>query len=153
MTKETNAPAAVAAAPRTLQEQIAIAQARLNKLLAKQNTVEILNKVAAGDTATFSYGRAEKARVLSGVIAAVGDVTDERGRVTRQALVKVGEGLDETSYKVRVADIQTLNGEGFSPGSTEDEGEEAADEAEGEASEGDAADPFAEDASDPLAAN
>lgn len=68
MTEQVNA-----AAPKTLAEQIEVAQTRLNKLLRKQQVQEILNSVGVGDTASFRFGRGEKARDLSGVIAAVGD--------------------------------------------------------------------------------
>lgn len=120
-TPATEAPAEVAAAPKTLDEQIAIVQARLNKLLAKKNSVAILESVKAGDEATFNYGRGEKVRKLTGTISAVGDRTDERGRVSRLAVVSVGEGLDTEQFRIRVQDILTLNGEGFDPGATDND--------------------------------
>lgn len=104
MTDQVNA-----AAPKTLDEKIAAAQDRLNKLLRQQQVQEILNSVGVGDTATFRFGRGEKARDLSGVISAVGD-KDVAGRSTRMARVTVGEGLDAESYQIRVADILTING-------------------------------------------
>lgn len=144
MAKQDNTPATEnAAAPKTLQEKLADAQARVAKLQAQINTQEILNSVKAGDTATFNYGRSDTARVLDGVITAVGDKTDERGRVTRLAIVSVGEGLDIETYKVRVADILTINGED-APASEADEADEAADEApEAPAADEAAEDPFA----------
>lgn len=141
---ETAAAETVAAAPRTLQEQLEAAQARVDKIKAAINTQEILQSVKAGDTATFTYGRAEKVRELSGTVVAVGDRTDERGRATRIAVINSGEGLDIEQYKVRVADILTLNGEGFAGASVEDEA--PADDAAPEAPEADAdagEDPFA----------
>lgn len=128
MTDQVNA-----AAPKTLSEKIAAAQDRLNKLLRQQQVQEILNSVGVGDTATFRFGRGEKARDLNGVISAVGDV-DVAGRSTRMARITVGEGLDATDYKVRVADILTINGENAPVAEPDEEDAETADapEAEGE---------------------
>ena len=132
-----------AAAPKTLQEQIDAAQARLNKLLRKQQVENILNSVGAGDVAAFRFGRGDKARDLTGVVAAVGDETNALGRKTRMARITVGEGLEAESFKVRVADILQINGEAAPVA-------EADDEEEGdEAPEGDASDAAGED---PLAA-
>ena len=121
MTDQVNA-----AAPKTLNEKIEAAQERLNKLLRQRQVQEILNSVGVGDTASFRFGRGEKARDLSGVIAAVGDV-DVAGRSTRMARITVGEGLDAETYKVRVADILSINGEA-APVAEPDE-EDAADDA------------------------
>lgn len=121
-----------AAAPKTLQEQIDAAQARLNKLLRKQQVENILNSVGAGDVASFRFGRGDKARDLTGVVAAVGDETNALGRKTRMARITVGEGLEAESFKVRVADILQINGEAapVAEADDEDEGDEAADTSE-----------------------
>lgn len=121
MTDQVNA-----AAPKTLSEKIAAAQDRLNKLLRQQQVQEILNSVGVGDTATFRFGRGEKARDLSGVISAVGD-KDVAGRSTRMARVTVGEGLDAESYTIRVADILTINGESAPVAEPDEEDAETAD--------------------------
>lgn len=117
-----------AAAPKTTAEKLAEAEARVAKLRAQLNTENILNSIAAGDVVTFKYGRKE-VLTLEGVVFAQGPRTDERGRVSRIALIDVGEGIDAQRYTVRVQDILSINGDA-APVSDEAEADEAADAAD-----------------------
>ncbi len=113
-----------AAAPKTIAEKLAEAQARVAKLQSQLNTENILNSIAQGDTVTFNYGRKE-VKELTGVVFAQGPRVDERGRTSRIALVDVGEGIEATRYTIRVQDILSINGEG-APVSDADEAEDNA---------------------------
>lgn len=89
------------AAPKTLEEQLVIAQARVASLQAKISAAAVLNNIAAGNEVEFAFGRGEKARTLTGTVSAVADT--ENGKV---AIVVCDAGtIDQQQYKVRVADV------------------------------------------------
>lgn len=104
---DTTAPATVAS--RSLADRIAAAKATLAKLEKLQRTEEVRRNLKAGDTVTFTYGRAEKARTLTGNVRGVGDVEVGKG-TQRVALIETGEGLDIQTLRVNVSAILTING-------------------------------------------
>ncbi len=73
------------------------AQAALDVLLARKANEDKLSALKVGDTVTVKYGRAEKARNLTGNIIARDDET---------LAVQVGEGLDIQIVKVSVSAVQ-----------------------------------------------
>lgn len=85
---------------RSLAQKIEATRALLAKYLALENSLAQINNVEVGDDVTFKFGRAEKARNISGKIIAIGDT--EQGRIVA---VQTGEGLDVKTVKVRAADI------------------------------------------------
>jgi hypothetical protein len=91
---------AVAAAPRSLQERLEAARALVAKYEAQINSEAQINNVQVGDDVSFTFGRADRARILTGVVSAVAD-TD----TGRMAAVTVGSGLDVEIKKIRAADI------------------------------------------------
>lgn len=82
-------------------EDLAKAQARLDKLVTERDNRAKLETIAAGASVTFDYGRGEKRRTLTGVVVAVGD--DDKG--TRMLAVAVGEGINVETYKIRAVDV------------------------------------------------
>lgn len=121
MAKETPA---VAAAPKTTAELLALARARVAKLEQRETTENVLNGIEAGNAVTFRFGRnipertnkagdtvpARSARILSGTVLGVQDVTDpETGAITNKIIkVQAGEGFDADTYKVNARDITSV---------------------------------------------
>jgi hypothetical protein len=120
MTEVTNV---VVRAKKTNAEKLVIALAAVDTLRALIAKDAILNNVFAGNEVEFTFGRAEKARVLRGIVSAVKEPTEESPR--KLALVRINVGtFEEQSLKVAVTDI------------TRNFTAEAADEAEGDQVEG-----------------
>jgi hypothetical protein len=117
--------------PKTLEERLTSARALVAKIEGQIRERDMLNNVQEGDRVTFSYGRAEKTRELSGTVLSIRD--DEK--MGRQALIQSGEGFDIQNYKVRVADILT--------NVTADERNASEAEVEADQTEGTDADPLA----------
>lgn len=82
-------------------EDLAKAQAKLDKLLTERDNRAKLDTLGAGASVNFEYGRGEKRRVLSGIVVAAGD----DGKGTRMLAVAVGEGIDVETYKIRAVDV------------------------------------------------
>lgn len=120
MTNTNTTPATVGS--RSLADRIVATRALLAKLEGQQRTEEVRRNLKAGDAVTFTYGRAEKARVLNGTVRGVGDV--EAGKaVQRVAVIETGEGLDLQTVRVNVAAILSIGSD------TLEAAEEVADEA------------------------
>jgi S-adenosylmethionine synthetase len=83
------------------REDVAKAQAKLDRLLTERANRERIENLAVGTEVSFEYGRGDKRRVLTGTIVAVGD--DEK--LGRQFAVTAGEGLDIATYKIRATDV------------------------------------------------
>lgn len=60
----------------------------------------ITEDVREGDEVTFTHGRADTKRALAGTV--IGIREENNGR---WVAVRVGEGFDETTYRIRPADI------------------------------------------------
>jgi hypothetical protein len=129
-------------APKTTQELLDLARARVAKLEQRLTTENVLNGISAGDEVTFRFGRnipertnkagevvpARAARILSGVVLGVQDVLAEDGSLTNKIVkVQAGEGFDADTYKVNARDITSVGG---SDTTQEDEAETAADTSE-----------------------
>lgn len=83
------------------REDVAKAQAKLDKLLIEKANRARIENLAAGTAIKFEYGRGEKRRVLDGIVVAVGDDP----KMGRLLAVQSGEGLDVQTYKIRAADV------------------------------------------------
>jgi hypothetical protein len=145
MAKNENAAAAEAAAPKTTQELLTLAEARVAKLRQRLTTENVLNGIEAGQTVGFRFGRnipertnkagetvpARAARQLSGTVMGVQDILDDNGVLTGKVIkVQAGEGFDADIYKVNARDITSV---GDTATDQDDEEQEAADIAEAEA--------------------
>ena len=84
---------ATVAAPKTTEELLVIAEARVAKLKQRLLTEQLLNNVEVNDEVTIKFGRGDKVRHVSGKVAAT----------ALPALVVVDGELN--SYKVQVRDI------------------------------------------------
>lgn len=84
---------AVAAAPKTTEELLVIAKARVAKLEQRLLTEQLLNNVEANDEVTIKFGRGDKVRHIAGKVVATALPT----------LVVVDDELN--TYKVQVRDI------------------------------------------------
>lgn len=93
MTTETNAAETVAAAPKTTEELLVIAKARVAKLEQRLLTEQLLNNVEVNDEVTIKFGRGEKVRHIAGKVVA-----------TNLPSLVVLDGEFNT-YKVQVRDI------------------------------------------------
>lgn len=161
MTKENNAQ--TEAAPKSTQELLELAEARVAKLKQRLTTENVLNGISAGDQVSFRFGRniperinkagetvpARAARILSGVVLGVQDVTGEDGSITNKIVkVQAGEGFEADTYKVNARDITSV---GDSDTTQEDEADiaEATAAAAGE-DPVEARDDVLEDGTDPL---
>lgn len=123
MAKQKQADNAVAT-PKPTQELLDLARARVAKLEQRLTTENVLNGISAGDAVTFRFGRnipervnkagetvpARSARIMSGVVLGVQDVTDEETGAVINKIVKVqaGEGFDADTYKVNARDITSV---------------------------------------------
>lgn len=145
MAKNETPAAATEAAPKTTQELLVLAQARVAKLQQRLTTENVLNGISAGDKVSFRFGRnipertnkagetvpARAARQLSGIVLGVQDVMGEDGTVANKIIkVQAGEGFDADTYKVSARDITSV---GDNATDQDDEEQEAADIAEAEA--------------------
>lgn len=83
------------------REDVAKAQAKLDKLLTEQENRARIENLTTGALIKFEYGRGDKRRVLSGTVIAVGDDP----KLGRLLAVHSGEGLDVQTYKIRAADV------------------------------------------------
>lgn len=83
------------------REDVAKAQAKLNKLLVEKENRDRLNTIEVGANIKFEYGRGDKRRTLEGTVIATGD--DEK--LGKLLAVQVGEGLDVQTHKIRAADV------------------------------------------------
>lgn len=114
---------AAVAAPKSTQELLALAQARVAKLTQRLTTENVLNGIEAGQTVGFRFGRnipertnkagetvpARAARQLTGVVMGVQDITDDAGNLTGKVIkVQAGEGFDADIYKVNARDITSV---------------------------------------------
>ena len=111
-----NATPVAAPVKRSLEQRLADTLALAEKYRAEINSLRQINNVQVGDTVTFKFGRAEKARNIAGTVIATGDTP--QGKV---AAISTGEGLDIKTVKVRAADIvsnpsaDARNSEGDAP--------------------------------------
>lgn len=96
----------------TTAEKIAQLQARIEadtkklaELVAAEAAKAAFTNVKAGDTVTFTMGRAETKRTLSGSVIA-------RGEADGKDVVKViaGEGLATAVYQVEVSKLDSVGG-------------------------------------------
>lgn len=145
MAKEQAPAAAEVAAPKTTQELLTLAEARVAKLRQRLTTENVLNGIEAGQEVTFRFGRnipertnkagetvpARAARILSGIVKGSQDTLDAEGNVNGKVFkIESGEGFDADTYKVNARDITSVGGSD----TTQDEDDtEAADIAEAEA--------------------
>ena len=83
------------------REDVAKAQAKLDKLLIEKANRDRIENLAAGTAIKFEYGRGDKRRVLDGTVVAIGDDP----KLGRLLAVQSGEGLDVQTYKIRAADV------------------------------------------------
>lgn len=133
-----NTAADTTAAPKTLDERIELAQANLDRLLAKKRAEGFRTSVVAGVAVTFNYGKKPNVRVESGTVLAVADIeTGPNGGTARQVTILSGEGADTAVRKVFINQVLTVGDDAAPEGTT-------GDEAEAEA-EGDDANPLAAD--------
>ncbi|MGX7894962.1 hypothetical protein [Tsuneonella sp. HG222] len=84
----------------TTQAKLDQARAMVTKYEAELASEAIRNNIEAGDKVTFTHGRGDTKKVLTGAVLGVKD--EENGR---WVAISVGEGFDLTTYKVRTADI------------------------------------------------
>ena len=99
MNDVTTSTAAVAS-KKTDLEKLIDAKAYVAKLEARIAAAKLLNNVNVNDTVQFTFGRAEKARTLTGTV--IGTKETPTGL---QLAVSVGEGFDATVYKPYARDI------------------------------------------------
>lgn len=100
-TTMTDTTTAAVATKQSLEERLANAEKLVEKYKAQINAEKQINNVQVDDEGvTFKFGRAEKARELSGKIVAVADT--DNGKVVS---ILCGEGVDIEIKKVRAADI------------------------------------------------
>lgn len=145
MAKNETPAAEVAAAPKTTQELLTLAEARVAKLRQRLTTENVLNGIEAGQTVGFRFGRnipertnkagetvpARAARQLTGVVVGVKDILGDAGEVTGKLIkVQSGEGFDADTYTVNARDITSVGDEATEQ---DDDDSEAADIAEAEA--------------------
>lgn len=83
------------------REAVTKAQARLQELETEAANRDKLESVTKGQRVNFRFGRADKARVLTGEVTAVG--VDDKGN--RLVAVSVGEGLDMEVMKIPATSI------------------------------------------------
>lgn len=142
MAKNENAAAAEAAAPKTTQELLALAQARVAKLTQRLTTENVLNGIEAGQTVGFRFGRnipertnkagetvpARAARQLMGTVVGVKDITDDNGAVTGKLIkVQSGEGFEADTYTVNARDITSVGDDDTTQDDEDDALQELAD--------------------------
>lgn len=112
-------------APKSTQELLDLARARVAKLEQRLTTENVLNGISAGDQVDFRFGRnipervnkagetvpARAARILSGIVLGVQDVADDNGAIINKIVkVQAGEGFDADTYKVNARDITSVGG-------------------------------------------
>lgn len=85
-----------------LREDIAAIEAKIAKLEASKQNEAAIEALAVGQTVSAEYGRAEKRRIITGLVVAVAS-DDKQGKMLA---LQVGEGLDVQIIKVRAADVQ-----------------------------------------------
>jgi len=83
----------------TKTEKLAAIDAQIAKLQAKRAEVEASNDfdsstVVAGTWVTFNYGRAEKARVLTGIVTGVKPAVEGLRGSSNLFKIAVGKGFD-----------------------------------------------------------
>lgn len=83
------------------REDVNKAQARLDALIAERNNRERYENLAAGQSVSFEFGRAEKRRVVTGTIQSIHD--DGKGGKT--LVVLTGEGLDQQINKIAATSV------------------------------------------------
>lgn len=169
MAKNETPAVAEAAAPKTTQELLTLAEARVAKLRQRLTTENVLNGIEAGQTVGFRFGRnipertnkagevvpARAARQLTGVVVGVKDILGDAGEVTGKLIkVQSGEGFDADTYTVNARDITSVGDEATDQ---DDDDSEAADIAEAEAAAAgedpqEAREEVLEDDTDPLEA-
>jgi hypothetical protein len=94
----------VSTAPKTLAERLIAAEKLVAKLKAEIANEAIKNDIQVDDVVTFSYGRGDKVREITGVVKATKDI--EEGTLKGlNLLVLSGEGFDAQTYKVHVRDV------------------------------------------------
>jgi len=123
MAKTKNQAAATEAQPKSTQELLTLAEARVAKLKQRLTTENVLNGIEAGQTVGFRFGRnipertnragevvpARAARQLTGTVVGVKDITDDNGAVTGKLIkVQSGEGFDADTYTVNARDITSV---------------------------------------------
>lgn len=112
-----------AAAPKTLDERIELAQANLDRLLAKKRAEGFRTSVVPGVAVTFNYGKKPNVRVESGTVLAVADIeTGPNGGTARQVTILSGEGADTAVRKVFINQVLTVGDASAPEGSTDEEG-------------------------------
>lgn len=130
MTEQTNAP--VARKVLTAAEKIEQLKARIAKdtetlaeLVAAEAAKEAFANVGAGDTVEFKVGRAETRRTLRGSVIA-------RAVVDSVDVVQViaGEGLDTAVYRVKVAELVSVNAPVAEPVAEQPADQDAQDQAD-----------------------
>lgn len=118
MTDQANA-----AAPKTLAERIELAQANLDRLLAKQRAEGFRDTVVEGAAVTFNYGKKPNVRIEAGTVLAVADIqTGPNGGTARQITILSGEGADTAVRKVFINQVLTVGDDAAPEGSTDEEG-------------------------------
>ena len=103
MTEEQKSVTLLEAKIEDAREDLAKAQTKLDALLAQQANADKITALKVGDSVTFKYGRADKARDLTGTIVAVG--TDEKTKATVLA-IQTGEGVDIQTVKVLASAVK-----------------------------------------------
>lgn len=82
-------------------EDVINAQAKLASLRKQKENESLIEQLAVGQRISAEYGRAEKRRLVTGTITAIGDDP----KLGRLVAITIGEGLDVQLVKVRAADV------------------------------------------------
>lgn len=101
MTEQTTTVSHTDAKIAEVREDIAKLEAKLAALLTLKSNEAAIEGLTVGQVVSAEYGRAEKKRVITGSITAIG--TDPK--LGRMLALSVGEGLDVQIIKVRAADV------------------------------------------------
>lgn len=126
----TAADTANTVAPKSLDERIELAQANLDRLLAKKRAEGFRDTVVAGAAVTFNYGKKPNVRVEAGTVLAVADIaTGPNGGTARQITILAGEGADTAVRKVFINQVLTVGDDAAPEGTTGDEAEVEGDDA------------------------
>lgn len=100
-TKQVNTENTAVAAPRTLAERLASAEALVIKLKAQIVAEKIKGDIEVGGDITFSFGRGESKREYAGTVAALADT--DQGKIVA-ASVTDDLGLPEIK-RVNIRDV------------------------------------------------